>query len=154
MMHKAWNSIWEVPYRFSRSSVTFRGHKGQKMAYFDPNLAIDRWLYKMMHKAWSSMEEGPYCFSRSSVEFQGHTGQKMADFDPNLALPDCNYSLNWPMAMKWCINLGSRIGEVSCCFSRSTIKFQDHTEQKNPIFYLNWAFPDCNSSLNLLMALE
>ena len=27
------------------------------------------------------------------------------DFDPNWAFPDCNSSLNSPMAMKWCIEL-------------------------------------------------
>ena len=40
MMHKAWNSIEEVPYCFSRSSVKFQGHTGQKIADFDPNLGL------------------------------------------------------------------------------------------------------------------
>ena len=53
----------------------------------------------MMHKAWSSIEEVPY-FSRSYVKLQGHTAKKIDDFDPNWAFPDCNYSLNLPMAMK------------------------------------------------------
>ena len=53
----------------------------------------------------SSIEEVPYCFSRSSVIFQGHRGQKVADFDLNLAFQDCNYSSNWPMAIKLCIKL-------------------------------------------------
>ena len=34
-----------------------------------------------------------------------HTGQKINDLDPNLAFPDCNSSLNWPMAMKWCTKI-------------------------------------------------
>ena len=42
----------------------------------------------------------PYCFSRSSVKFQGHTAKKIVDFDPDWALPDCNSSLNSPMATK------------------------------------------------------
>ena len=54
----------------------------------------------MLLKAWSSIEEVPYCFSRSSVKFQGHTAQKIVEFDPNWAFPDCNSSLNSPMAMK------------------------------------------------------
>ena len=33
-------------------------------------------------------------------------------------------------------------------FSRSSIKFQGHTGQKNANFYSNWAFPNSNSSLN------
>ena len=58
-----------------------------------------------MHNAWSSVEEVPYCFSRSSVKFQGHTALKIAEFDPDLAFPDCNSSLNSPMATKWCTKL-------------------------------------------------
>ena len=40
MMHKAWSSIEEVPYCFSRSSIKFQGHTGQKNANFDPNWAF------------------------------------------------------------------------------------------------------------------
>ena len=47
----------------------------------------------------------PYCFPRSSIKFQGHTAVKIGDFDPNWAFPDCNSSLNLPMATKWCIKL-------------------------------------------------
>ena len=35
MMHKAWSSIEEVPYCFSRSSVKFQGHMEQKNIDFD-----------------------------------------------------------------------------------------------------------------------
>ena len=59
----------------------------------------------MMHKAWSSIEEVPYCCSRSYVKLQGHTALKMVEFDPNWAFPDCNSSLNSPMAMKCCTTL-------------------------------------------------
>ena len=40
MMHKAWSSIGEVPYCFSRSPVKLQGHTGQKIADFDPNWAF------------------------------------------------------------------------------------------------------------------
>ena len=60
---------------------------------------IHRWL---RNDAQSSIGEVPYCSSRSSVKFQGHMGQKIASFDPNWAIPDCNFNLNSPMAMKWC----------------------------------------------------
>ena len=88
----------------------------------------------MMHKAWSSIGEVPYCFSRSCVKFQGHTGQKIADFDPNWAFPDYNFSLNSLMALKWCTTLCG-IEEVLYCFSKSSIKFQGHTGQKNHQFW-------------------
>ena len=59
----------------------------------------------MMHRARSSIVEVPYCFSRSSVKFQGHTALKIIEFDPKWAFPDCNSSLNSPMAMKCCTKL-------------------------------------------------
>ena len=147
----------------------------------------------MMHKAWSSIEEVPYCFSRSSVKFQGHIALKIVEFDSNWAFPDCNSSLNSPMAMKCCTKLETakkrcpivlqgnpsdfkvtqdktspiftQIGrfrtigrsqlsnpsDLPC--SRSSVKFQGHRRQKifkcDPIL----EFPDCNSNLNPPMAL-
>ena len=61
--------------------------------------------YEMMHKAWSSIEEVPYCFARSSMKFQGRTALKIVEFVPDCAFPDCNSSLNSPMATKCCTKL-------------------------------------------------
>ena len=47
------------------------------------------------------------------------------------------------MHTAWCC-----LGEVPYCFSRSSVKFQGHTALKIVEFDPNWAFPDCNSSLN------
>ena len=108
----------------------------------------------MMHKAWSGIEDVPYCFSRSYVKLQGHTALKIVDFDPNWAFPDCTSSLNFTdgyemMHRAWC-----SIVEVPYCFSRSSVKFQGHTALKIVEFDPNWAFPDCNSSLNSPMAMK
>ena len=73
----------------------------------------------MMHRAWSSIVEVPYCFSRSYVKFQGHTAIKIVEFDPNCAFPDCNSSLNSPMAMKCCTKLET-------AKERCPIVFQGH----------------------------
>ena len=89
-----------------------RSH-GSKKRRIWPRLGVSGlWLqfeftngYDMMHKAWSSIEEVPYCFWRSSVKFQGHTALKCVAFDPDWAFPDCNSSLNSPMATKWCTKL-------------------------------------------------
>ena len=40
MMHRAWSSIVEVPYCFSRSYVKFQGHTTLKIIEFDPNWAF------------------------------------------------------------------------------------------------------------------
>ena len=44
--------------------------------------------------------------------------------------------------------------EVPYCFSRSSVQFQSHIALKIVEFDSNWAFPDCNSSLNSLMAMK
>ena len=155
MMPKAWSSIEEVPYCFSRSYVKLQGHRAKKIIDFDQHRrgallffkvirqisrshgSKNRWIwprlgvsglllqfeytngYEMMHRAWSSIEEVPYCFSRSSVKFQGQTALKIAEFDPDWAFPDCNSSLNSPIATKWCTKL-----EVA--LKRCPIVFQGH----------------------------
>ena len=122
-MHKAWSSIEEVPYCFSRSSVEFQGHTALKIVEFDPN-----WPFPdsnsslntpMAMKCWSSIEEVPYCLARSYVKLQGHTALKIVDFDPNWAFPDCISSLESLMATKWCTKL-----EVA--LKRCPIVFQGH----------------------------
>ena len=60
---------------------------------------------EIMHKAWCGIEDVPYCFSVSSVKFYGHTGQKISDFYLSYVFSDWNYSLNSPMALKWCTEL-------------------------------------------------
>ena len=113
-----WYTKLEVAYRMC--PIVFQGHlsnfkvtHGGKNHWFWPKLEVSGlWLqfgfsdgYGMMHEAWSSIENVPCCFSKSSVKFQGHTGQKITIFDPNLEFPDCNSSLNSPMALKWCTKL-------------------------------------------------
>ena len=146
----------------------------------------------MMHKAWSSIEEVPYCFSRSYIKLQGHTALKIVELDPNWAFPDCNSSLNSPMAMKCCTKLETAKERCPFVFqghplnfkvtryktspiltqigrfraigrsqlsnpsdlpsSRSSVKFQGQTALKIVEFDPDWAFPDCNSTLNTSMA--
>ena len=48
----------------------------------------------------------------------------------------------------------SSIQEVPCYFSRSSAKFQGHAGQKIADFDPNLAFPDCNSILNIRMAMK
>ena len=87
----------------------------------------------MMHKAWSSIKEVPYCFSRSFVKFQGHTGHKIANFDPNWAFPDCNFSLNSLMAMKWCTKLGATWKRCPIVFQGHLSNFKVTRDNKSPI---------------------
>ena len=58
----------------------------------------------------------PYCFSRWYVKFQGHPALKIVEFDPNWAFPNCNSSLNLPMAMKCCTKLETAKERCSIVF--------------------------------------
>ena len=88
MMHKAWSSIEEVSYCFSRSYVKFQGHMAKKNRRFWPKLGVSGLQlqfeftdgFEKMHKACT--EEVLYYFSGSSIKFQGHTDWKIDDLNP------------------------------------------------------------------------
>ena len=87
----------------------------------------------MMHRAWSSIVEVPYCFSRSSVKFQGHTALKIFEFYPNWAFPDCNSSLNSPVAMKCCTNLETAKERCPIVFQGHLYNFKVTRYKTSPI---------------------
>ena len=87
----------------------------------------------MMHKASSSIEEVPYCFPRSSVKFQGYTALKIVEFDPNWAFPDCNSSLNSPMAMKCCTKLETAKERCPIVFQGHPSNFKVTRDKTSPI---------------------
>ena len=87
----------------------------------------------MMHKAWSSMEEVPYCFWRSSVKFQGHIALNIVEFDSNLGFPDCNSSLNSPMAMKCCTKLETAKKRCPIVFQGHPSNFKVTRDKTSPI---------------------
>ena len=113
MMYKAWNSIEEVPYCFSRSSVKFLGHTALKVVEFDPNWPFpdsNSSLNTPMATKWCTKLE--VALKRCPIAFQGHPSnfkvarlKKIVEFDPNWAFSDCKSSLNSPMATKLCIKL-------------------------------------------------
>ena len=83
----------EVPYCFSRSSIKFQGHTGQKITNFDSNWAFldcNTSLNSLMAikwctcKAWRSVEEVPYYFFRSSIKCEDHPGPENCRFESNL----------------------------------------------------------------------
>ena len=87
----------------------------------------------MMHRAWSSTVKVPYCFSRSYVKFQGHLALKIVEFDPNWAFPDCNSSLNSPMAMKCCTKLETAKERCSIVFLGHPWNFKVTRYKTSPI---------------------
>ena len=87
-----------------------------------------------MHKAWCCLEEVPHCFSRSSVKFQGHTAERNRRLWPKLGASGLLLQFKFTNGYEMMHRDWSSIGEVPYCFSRSFIKFQGHTGQKNRRF--------------------
>ena len=73
MMHRAWSSIVEVPYCFSRSSVKLQGHTALRIVEFDPNWAIpdsnSSLNSPMAMKCCTKLETAK---ERCPIVFQGH----------------------------------------------------------------------------------
>ena len=73
MMHRAWSSIVEVPYCFSRSYVKFQGHTALKIVKFDPNGAFpdsnSSLNSPMAMKCCTKLETAK---ERCPIVFQGH----------------------------------------------------------------------------------
>ena len=73
MMHRAWSSIVEVPYCFSRSYVKFQGHTALKIVEFDPNGSFpdsNSSLNSLMAmKCCTKLETAK---ERCPIVFQGH----------------------------------------------------------------------------------
>ena len=86
-----------------------------------------------MHKAWSSIEEMPYCFSRSYVKLQGHTALKIVEFDPDWSFPDCNSSLNSPMATKLCTKLEVALKRCPIVLQGHPSNFKVTRDKTSPI---------------------
>ena len=87
----------------------------------------------MTHRAWCSIVEVHYRFSRSYVKFQGHTALKIVEFDPNWAFPDCNSSLNSPMAMKCCTKLETAKERCPIVFQGHPSNFKVTRDKTSPI---------------------
>ena len=146
MMHRAWSSIVEVPYCFSRSYVKFQGHTALKSVKFDPN-----WAFPDCNSSFNSPMAMKCCTKletakeRCPIVFQGHPS---------------NFKVTWDKTSPILTQIGrfrtigrsqlSNPSDLPC--SRSSVKFQGHTALKIVEFDPNWAFPDCNSSLKSLMA--
>ena len=155
MLHKAFSSIEEVPYCFWRSSVKFQGHTAKKIVDFDQN-----WAFPDCNSSFNSLMAVKWCTKleatkkRCPVVFQGHPSNFKVTRDKKWPIfiqierfrTVTSVSITDVVEMMhkaWC-----SIEEVPYCFPRSSIKFQGHKGQKIADFDPNWAFPECNFSLN------
>ena len=141
MMHKAWSSIVEVPYCFSRSCVKFQGHMALKIVDFDPNWAFPDCLSSLespMAMKWCTKLE--VALKRCPIGFQGHpsnfkvyTALKIVKFYLNGAFPDCISSWNSPMAMKYCTKLETAKERCPIVFPGHPSNFKVTWDKTSPI---------------------
>ena len=96
MMHRAWSSIVEVPYCFSRSYVKFQGHTAPKIVKFDPNWAFpdcnssfnSPMAMKCCTKLETAKERCPIVFQSHPSNFKVTRDKTSPIFYPNWAFPD------------------------------------------------------------------
>ena len=87
MMHKAWSSIEEVPYCFSRSSVKLQVHTAKKILDFDPIWAIpdcNSSFNTPMAMKWCTELE--VAKKRCPIVFQGHASNFKVTLDNKLPI--------------------------------------------------------------------
>ena len=95
------------PCKRSRSEVKGQGHRGH-----DPNFRFRTVTPVWIHIWWWNdtyslmlLRRGALLFFKVIRQISRSHGVKIAEFDPDWAFPDCNSSLNSPMATKWCTKL-------------------------------------------------
>ena len=148
MMHRAWSSIEEVPYCFSRSYLKLQGHAALKIVDFVQNWAFPDYnlsLNSPMGTKWCTKLE--VALKRCPIVFQGHPS---------------NFKVTRDKTSPILTQIGrfrtigrsqlSNPSDLPC--SRSSVKFQGSTALKIVEFDPDWAFPDCKSSLNSPMAMK
>ena len=89
--------------------------------------------------------------SMQTVKVRGQRSRSQK-WTPNLAVSGLALQFEFTYGNEMMHTAGSSIEDVPYCFSKSSVKFQGHTALKIVEFYPDWAFPDCNCSLNTQMA--
>ena len=89
--------------------------------------------------------------SMQKVKVRGQRSRSQRS-TPNLAASGLELQFEFTYGNEIMHTAESSIEEVPYCFSRSSVKFQGHTALKIVKYDPDWAFPDCNSSLNTQMA--
>ena len=121
MLHKAWSSIEEVPYYFSRSYVKFQGHTALKIVEFDPNWVFPDCNSPMAMKCYTKLETAK---ERCPIVFQGHPSNfKVTQDKTSPILTQIGHFRTIGRSQL------SNPSDLPC--SRWFIKFQGDTGQKN-----------------------
>ena len=150
-----------MPNCFSRSSIKFLVHTGQKLSNFIQigrfQTVIPVWIYWWLwYDAQSLMQHGrgALLFFKVICKFQSRTGQKNHPFWTKLSVSRLLLKFEFTHGFEIMHKAWLSKEEGPYCFSRSSVKLQGHTRKKITEFDPNWVFLDCNSSLNSPMDLK
>ena len=132
MMHKTWSGIEEVLYCFSRSSVRFQGHWGQKeFTNFDLNLVFlvcNSSLNTPMATKWCTKLKVAQkrCLTVFKVicQISRSHWKKNDNFDLNWAFLDSNSCLNSLLAFKWSTKLEAVQKKCRVVFQCNLVNFK------------------------------
>ena len=134
MMHKAWSSIVEVPYCFSRSYVKFQGHTALKIVEFDPNWAFPDYNSSlnspMAMKCCTKLETAK---ERCPIVFQGHPSNfKVTRYKTSPILTQIGRfrTIGWSQLSNPsdlpCLLVNTNVtSSECCCFFRNQISFSN-----------------------------
>ena len=108
---------------------------------------IHIWQWNHAH-SWKQHRRGALLFFKVIRQISRSHGSKNRRIWPRLGVSGLYLQFEYTNGYGMMHKAWSSIEEVPYCFSRSSIKFQGHRALKIVEFYPDWAFPDCNSSLN------
>ena len=143
-MRKAWCSLEEVPYCFSRPSVKFQGHTAKKMSILTQSGHFRTVTPVWIHRRW---------LWNNAQSLKPHR-RKNCWFWPELSVSGLYLEFDFTDGFKMMHTAWYSIEKMTYCFARSSIKFQHHTRQNIANLDPNWAFLDWNSGFNSPMNLK
>ena len=98
-------------FKIFRQTLRSNGTKSRRFwlefSFSDFNSSLNsRMALKWCTKLDVIEKRSPIVFQGRLPNFKDTWDKIITDFDPNLAIPDCNSSLNSPIALEWCKKLG------------------------------------------------
>ena len=158
MMHRAWSSIVEVPYCFSRSSLKFQGHTALKIVEFDPD-----WAFLDCNSSLNSPIAKKWCIKlkvalkRCPIVFQGHSSNFKVTWlykSSNLTQIGRFRTLTQVWIHQWLRNDAQSLKlhwRGALLFFKVIYQISRSHSSKILEYDPNWAFLDSNSSFNTPM---
>ena len=148
-----------MSYCFSRSSVKFQGHRGQKLPILTQigpfRTVTPVWIHQWLENDAQSLKKvrkDVLLFFNVICQISRSHRTKIRRFWPELDVSGLWLQFEFTDGYEMVHKAWSSIVEVPYCFWRSSVKFQDHMGWKSNNLAPIWAFPVGNSNSNYRMA--